>query len=187
MTNVVTFDDFLPSYDELRGYANTANFKDEVNIVDGVTYPLICKEIPQIIKNDIAIQISKKMNRMIKVNAMFIRLSTESVNVPHQCHHDLSMGKYSFMLYMSCSGSAGTAFVRHKETGADKASTDELVTKKIIEDQNNVDAWQETTRVIMKENRAAIFDASQLHCAEPVGGFGSTPTDGRMVLTVFYD
>lgn len=187
MIDLICFDDFIDKYSELREFANTAEYKEEKNPVDGVIYPLICRDIPQEIKNEIIVNISLAMGRNIKVNAIFMRLSTRGVSVPHEFHHDFSMGKYSFMLYLCDSESSGTAFVRHKKTGLHKGTSCPEKTKALIESQNKPDDWQEICRTTMKQNRAAIFDAAQMHSAKPCGGFGEGPEDGRLVLTVFYD
>jgi hypothetical protein len=52
-------------------------------------------------------------------------------------------------------------------------------------DTNNVEAWEPYLLCPMKQNRAFLFRADLMHAALPFGGFGSSPSDGRLVLTAF--
>lgn len=182
----MVIDGFISSYGDLREYANTAKFETEVNPVDGVEYPHICKEIPQAIRSEIIIKLSKAVGKMINVGAMFMRMSPEGVNVPHMAHTDNSMGAYSCMLYMNDNDFAGTSLLRHRETGISYAPESDKYLGPVLKDQNNVSAWVKIAGVTMKQNRAFIFDAGNFHCAEPVGGFGDTQENSRLVLTVFF-
>jgi len=181
-----TVDNFLDSYSDLREYANTAKFEDIENPVDGVTYPLICRDVPDETVSEIAITLSKIMGRMVKLEATFLRLSTEGVDVPHIAHTDKSMGDYSLMLYLNDNPKAGTSFLRHKETGMCYHPESEEFIKIARRDQNNVDAWRINSSVEMQQNRATIFDSGYFHCAQPVGGFGDDQLNGRIVLTCFF-
>jgi hypothetical protein len=96
------------------------------------------------------------------------------------------MGKYSLMLYLNSNPEGGTALVRHAEMGITYAPQNNLLVNAITHDQNNIHAWIESNRVEMKENRAFIFDARNLHCALPIGGFGKNQDDSRVVLTCFF-
>ena len=104
-------------------------------------------------------------------------------------HTDDSMGSLSFMLYLNrnehCIG--GTSFVAHKKTGLNSAPTNQKQVEVWRQDTNNFDAWAITGMCPMVENRAAIFEASKMHRALPVGGFGKGAEDGRLVLTMFFD
>lgn len=182
----LVIDRFLKSYPELRQYADTAEFKDEANPYDGVVYPLICKAIPNKIKQEIAVNLSKLMQRMVKINAMFLRLSTKGVSVPHAVHTDLSMGDHSLMIYMNTNANAGTSFVRHNESGMTYQPESQEFVDVAVRDQNRPECWTRINTVPMAENRACIFDAGVFHCAEPIGGFGENQKEGRMVLTAFF-
>ena len=178
---------FIDSYTALRDYANNANFKAIKNPVDGVEYPFICDEIPTKVRQEIACELAKTHGRQIKINAMFMRMSPKGVNAPHAAHVDISMGSYSLMLYLNDRQDAGTTFLKHDETGICYAPQLQEYADKLTADQNNLDAFSRTMFCPMEQNKALIFDAGILHCAEPVGGFGDDQTDSRMVLTCFYD
>ena len=182
------FDDFLhpETFAALRDYADSAEFVDEVNEADGVSYPLICKTIPTAIAAEILANLHAYGKRKPENVTMFMRLSPEGVPVPHQAHHDGVMGDYSLMLYLNrsehCQG--GTELLTHKETGLVAGDGNNAA---IIErDQNNAEAWESSGLCDMVPNRAFLFESHLVHRAAPVGGFGSDQRDARLVLTVFF-
>lgn len=178
-------DNFLESYPALRQYADTAVFEDEINPVDNVVYPFICKAIPEGIRQEVIHRISRFLNRIPICPTVFMRMSPAGVKPPHYAHTDKSMGDYSLMLYMT-DGAGGTAILRHKESGICYNPENQFYVDQVNTDMNNPDAWESVARVPMAQNRAAIFDASFFHAAMPYGGFGNDQTDARMVLTVFF-
>ncbi len=184
---MIVIDDFLPEFNELQRYAKTATFTDVVNEVDGVVYPLICTEIPNHLREAVLRMIDHEF-AFPESPVMFMRRSPAGIPCPHQVHSDAGMGTHSLMLYLNdgdnCEG--GTSFLSHRLTGI--AYNPELpeATNVIVTDQNNGDAWQIRDMVSMQPNRAVIFDAARLHRAEPVGGFGESPENIRVVLTCFF-
>lgn len=190
-------DNFLESYPTLKAHSFACKFEDIQNPVDGVIYPLICRDIPEVVQSEIYARLSAAQGREIENPTIFMRMSTEGVSVPHIAHNDISMGKHSLMLYLN-DGVGGTSFLRHKETGmcyqpelqvlrniARHDYSQDLI--RIAErDQNDVDAWEVMLTAPMAQNRAFVFDAGYFHRAEPIGGFGSTQQDARIVLTVFF-
>lgn len=178
-------DNFLETYPKLRQYADTAVFEDEKNPVDNVVYPFICKEIPEDVRQEVIHKISRFLNRIPICPTIFMRMSPEGSKPTHTYHTDKMLGDYSLMLYM-CDGVGGTAMLRHKESGICYNPENDFYVEQVNVDMNNPDAWDTVSRVPMKQNRAAIFDAGFFHAAMPVGGFGYEPKDARMVLTVFF-
>ncbi len=184
---MIVIDDFLPEFEELQSYAMTAEFADVVNDFDGVTYPLVCAEIPNHLRVAIIFAVAKHFAFPTDY-VMFMRRSPAGVPCPHQVHSDASMGTHSLMLYLNaeedCEG--GTSFLSHRLTGI--AYNPELpeAVEIVQADQNRPDAWQVRDMVEMYPNRAVIFKADALHRAEPVGGFGDTPENTRVVLTCFF-
>ena len=170
-------DDFLPDFPAWRQWADGCRYEDELNAVDGVTYPLICRAVP---RYGMSKRLSIIMGRDITLNSCFLRMSPSGAPVPHQAHHDASMGHYSCMVYMNrpehCRG--GTALVEHV-SGACDAQTWRM-------DANTPERWRVLSLCDMAPNRAFIFRADLMHRAEPVGGFGSTPEDARLVMTAFF-
>ncbi|WP_189635871.1 2OG-Fe(II) oxygenase [Pseudomonas chlororaphis] len=181
-------DDFLPEFEVLREHAERAKFEDVVNDFDGVTYPLICRDIPGLIVESILNKLSNIVGSEILNPTMFMRRSPAGIHCPHQVHSDLSMGRKSLMLYLNhekdCQG--GTSFLSHRDTGISYNPGHPTFAALVVASQNDPDAWDIRDLAEMRPNRAVIFDAARLHRAEPVGGFGSTPQDTRVVLTCFF-
>lgn len=180
------FDQFLESYAQLKQFCVECEFKDEKNPVDGVVYPHICREVPGDVAKEVFDKLSQFKGQLISNPTLFLRMSPSGVHVPHQAHTDIVMGQYSLMLYLHEQASSGTAFLRHVMTGISYQPVLAGFTNIIQEDMNNPEAWAVYQRVLSKENRAVIFDAGCIHRAEPVGGFGDTQANARIVLTCFF-
>jgi hypothetical protein len=185
---LVYHDDFLESFNELRYFANTAKFEPVGNPEDGVLYPGICLDLPERPETEIYEKVLRLYGK-IKPRSIFLRLSTAGTPVPQQAHTDIAMGKYSMMLYLNepqhCRG--GTALIEHKETKLRRAPRNPSEVAVLARDENNYDAWSTRYLCKMKTNRACFFKAHLMHRAEPIGGFGKDATDGRLVLTFFFD
>ncbi len=177
-------DDFLKSFNELKEASLICEFKDEVNQIDGVVYPFICKDIPNNVENEVFDNLSEYIGDKVKSPIIFMRKSPHGVSCPHQVHSDASMGDFSLMLYLN-EGNGGTSLVKHNRTGIAYNPESEAFVGIVQSDQNNSDSWAITDMINMKRNRAFIFDSRRLHRAEPVGGFGKEG-DSRVVLTCFF-
>ncbi len=177
---------FLRDFDALKDFSKTCEFKDETNPIDGVIYPLICMDIPQPILNDLYWHIGAVLHRGPKDPITFMRMSKKGTPVPHKFHTDNSMGKYSLMLYLDDNDQAGTGFAIHKELGIDSAPKNDIALKKTIDHCNDDSKWQLYSVAKMEENKAVMFDSSLFHVALPIGGFGKTQQDARIVLTCFF-
>ena len=178
-------DDFLDDFARWRAWFDTAKFSDVVSEVDGVTYPNICSELPQELHAEIVTKLALVAN-LTKVNLLFARLSPAGVRPPHWAHNDASMGRWSMMLYMNSVEHFademeyhGTALLRHVKGEPDAETW--------RQDTNLAYRWRHTLHCPMVSNRAFVFPAAQWHAALPIGGFGSTPTDGRLVVTAFFE
>lgn len=189
--HVAVFDNFFAQRqaDELHAYLTSAKYEDYVSPTDGVTYPGILRDIPAEYSRVLATKLYLMLGEQIRPNVIFARLtSAAQTEAPNKVHSDRIMGAGACLIYMTrvlpLQGS-GTAFYRHFKYG-DK-HTDEVIPAEI---QTNVLAdgiWQRRMFVRGEFNRALIYDSRLWHCAEPVGGFGRGPEDGRIVLTCFFD
>lgn len=183
---MIIIDDFIDSYQQLKELSLACEFGDVKNPIDETVYPLIYADIPEIIKKEILSKIYNLFLHRIPENVtMFMRRSPAGVPVPHIAHHDLSMGKYSLMLYLNDHEEGGTAFIRHIDTGMCYAPANDDFVAIAQFDQNNTEKWAIIEKAKMKQNRAVIFDAGLFHCAMPIGGFGEG-SDARTVLTCFF-
>jgi len=189
MDSEIIIDNFLNDFESFRIHCDDVSYDGVVNPEDGVFYPGVSLDIPKSIEAEVIARTINSIGRDIKVNALFLRLSTNGMDAPHQAHTDAVMGSYSLMLYINrledCEG--GTSLVLHKKTGLCSTPINEKQLKVWQDDTNNEEAWQITNIAAMIPNRAFIFDADLMHRAEPVGGFGDNERNGRLVLTMFYD
>lgn len=174
------FENFLSDFLRWRTWLDTATYADVTNDADGVVYPGICADIPDALRAEIHFKL-QYVAGMKRLNYLFARLSVDGSTPPHWAHHDGSMGSQSMMLYMNrqehCAG--GTAMLSH----VDGDPSPEVWAR----DTNNPQMWHIDSLCSMVPNRAFIFPAQQWHAAMPRGGFGSDPTNGRLVITAFFE
>jgi len=184
----IVVDDFLADFEAARKYADSAVYKDVENPADGVIYPMISPDLAPGMGSEIAMNLMFIMGKPIYMNMAFMRLSPAGVYVPHQAHTDKLMGEWSMMLYLNrpehCSG--GTSVLRHV-TGMDRHPTQPEDIQIWREDMNDESKWQITDFCRMQTNRAFIFRSDLFHRAEPAGGFGRGPRNGRLVCTAFFN
>lgn len=183
---MMILDDFLESFGELEAHARSCEFADYVNPADGVTYPYICGELPERARAEVLARLEELMGGAVESRALFLRMSPKGVHCPHPAHHDAAMGQYSCMLYLS-DGPGGTALLRHRETGIAYAPESMAFARLLAADQSAAVAWEAVAVAAMQRNRAFVFDARRMHCALPLGGFGESQADARIVLTCFFD
>lgn len=188
MGSAVIADNFLDDFDTFRRYVDKCEFSGEVNPLDGVLYPGISTAIPDHIRAEIIYKLSRAMGCGISAGQMFMRLSVAGTDAPHQAHNDLAMGQMTAILYLNrvehCQG--GTELVRHKDLGMeDGPLTDDLVAR-WQDDHSNPDAWDVVELAEMYPNRIVVFESKKMHRAAPIGGFGSGPEDGRLILGFFF-
>ena len=176
---------WLSTYNILKHYAVQADYTGVTNPYDDIEYPDINIDIPEEVKKEVHEKLGDLFGE-IEVNQMFIRLTNENTQTPpHQAHPDNMMGTHTLILYLTNLG--GTSLVRHKETGMDKAPETQEHWEAWERDTNTPWAWRVYAMHTAAENKAAIFDSKLMHRAEPIGGFGTTAEDGRLVLTAFFD
>jgi hypothetical protein len=183
----IVIDGFLSTYEQLREYANTAEFVDEKSPADGVVYPRICRNIPDEIAADVGRRLSVVMGRVPAMRYLFLRDSPKNVAVPHKVHTDNVMGSFSLMLYLFEMSGAGTGFAEHKTEKFRVVTSDAALVAKATADQNDMGRWNIWGGCESARNRACIFPADWFHVALPVGGFGTKPENSRVVLTAFFD
>ena len=180
-------DGFLDTFDDLKAHAMAVDYTGVTNPADGILYPDITADIPVEVVDEVQFRLNKVIGRPVTINTIFMRLTSSNTHgAPHQAHTDTIMGNYTMLLYLQ-DGPGGTSFVKHKETGmvTDPMTPYELEAWQ--RDTNIPEAWEITEMVEMKENRANIIPANLFHRAEPVGGFGDDVSNGRIVLTAFFE
>ena len=184
MLNILDFLD-KEIYDELKQFSLSCDFGETLNPIDGVLYSGINAKIPDHIIAEVLNKIEKATGIKPLVSMIFLRMSKEGVYAPNACHHDLSHGAYTCILYLNTYEGGGTALVRHADSGITYAPQNQKYLDVLLEG-NDVSKWVQYGQANMIENSTAIFDAGMLHCSKPMGGFGATQEDARMVLTCFF-
>lgn len=169
------------TFAHLVNHAREAEFRDVESGIDGVTYPLICTDIPHNVLQEVGTKLHRKA-----LNMLFLRRSPAGVPVPNIHHNDASHGRWSLMLYLDDTPGAGTAFCRHVRTGICYAPEDPSLLEELVADSNNQTAWLPMSMCPATPNRGVVFDAGYFHRAEPLGGWGEG-TEARTVLTAFFD
>lgn len=181
----IIIDDFLEDFDGWRNWADTCDYTSITNPRDGLAYEGIFTQVPTY---GVQRRLSLILGAEARIRTIFLRLSLLGMKAPHQAHTDAIMGQYSMMLYLNrpqhCEG--GTALVRHY-TGLDSNPANEEQEALWKRDTNDRAMWHVYSMCEMKSNRAFIFRADLMHTALPYGGFGVDATDGRLVMTAFFD
>lgn len=183
MLHSMVIDNFLPDFEIIRAWADHARYEDSKNPYDHLDYVGIANACPSA-----ALEISLKawFHPNLKLVHSMVRLSLEGAPVPYQAHADSFMGsRFTAIVYLNrpehCRG--GTALLKHIESGAVKDS-DGTAWR---EDESNPDAWEVLTLCPMQTNRAFCYRSELLHRSEPLGGFGKSAHDGRLVLIGLFD
>lgn len=172
----LVIDDFFEDFDAFREYLDTLNYEGETNPADGVFYPGVTTAIPRYFGLQVELKVGKP-------KYLFLRLSPEGQETPHQAHHDSVMAKYTMVVYLNrkedCQG--GTSVVSHTEHG------DDVPEEVWRQDTNNPDKWTVKEMYDMEPNRAVFYPSETWHRSEPVGGFGNVPKNARLVMVGFFD
>lgn len=176
---IVIHNDFFPEFEKLQSIVRSLTYQGMVNPKDGVWYPHINIAIPE-----------RWLNYMVecldaKGYTAFLRLTTENTNAPHQAHNDSIMGEFTAIAYMN-PGEGGTSLLKHKKYDwrYGVPIEDAELWK---QETNKYDRWEIVEMIKNEPNKLVTYPSNYMHRAEPVNGFGKTPHDGRLVLTMFYN
>lgn len=195
-TTLLVIDDFLPDAQTVAYGARLGDFEPVEH--DGLVYQGIGRHAPEALVSALV----AFMGAPLAVSAHFFRL-TRSGDLPTSwVHSDNGVGGMAAVLYLSephPSERSGTAFFRNDASGAEtldahiaarKASgepvTDWDVSRELLNDANNPDAWSETDFVGMRFNRLVLYPTNRFHAPRPMNGFGTTKEDGRLIWACFF-
>lgn len=183
----LVIDNFFKDGQAVRNALMNCEFKDVVSPFDQVTYPGIAVDLPEMITGGLKGGIEGYLGP-ITPTATFARVSPSGNFAPHQAHSDWVMGQYTALVYMNlphqCVG--GTSILRHKN-GMEVQPRDVDGNEILIRDSNKPELWDVVGLCEMKFNRLFLVDSTLIHRSEPVGGFGKTLLDGRLVLVMFFN
>lgn len=182
------FDDFFAEIESVREEIVCGEFGPYESPWDGVRYPGIQKDVPEWVKQMFHVKLSKICEAEIQDVATFARLTTLDLPpAPHAIHADSSMAQFSAHLYLSRQWpvGSGTSFWKHRTEGTTHSSKTDVT--RVTADSHVEEAWEKYVAVQGAYNRACVHAANLWHRAEPYGGWGSRPDDGRLVLTCFFN
>lgn len=182
---VLVIDEFLPEgvVRQLRQIAIDANYIDWHG-PDGQIYKRICIIDSVDIKDAIEDVVGP-----VQMLGMGFRLNYNEEMPNAAIHSDLGWGTHALVYYLNDTEDdlGGTAFWKHKETGAEIIETDDQeLLDKVKDSWDNEDEWEMTQYVPMKFNRATIYESRLFHSRYPFDAFGSTPEDGRLIAVAFF-
>jgi len=116
------------------------------------------------------------------------KTKSADTRAPHGAQPDDLMGSITAILYLTrpehCRG--GIALLRHKDglSSRMRNKKDEEIWKR---DMNLPEQREVEHMCAMKSNKICIYDGSQWHRDEPIGGFGYSSANGRPVLATFFE
>jgi hypothetical protein len=173
-------DDFLPEPEKARAAALAAPYIDWPGH-DGEVYKRVClTDIPGVTER------LEELFGPIDMLGMGYRLNFGGEMPNAAVHSDLGWGTHALVLYLS-EGPGGTAFWRHKATGAHRIDPGDVeLFEQVRHDWNNENAWEMYALAEMKINRAVIYESALFHSRYPFAAFGTGPEDGRLVGVAFF-
>lgn len=180
LKGLVVVDDFHPYPQALRDHALHQKYEDWPG-PDGEIYKRICiNEVPGLR------HLIEKVMGPVDMLGMAYRLNYNGETPNASIHSDLGWGTHALVLYLS-TGLSGTAFWRHRNTGADNISPgDTWLFEQVCHDWNDESKWDIRHFVRMQFNRALIYESRLFHSRFPFEAFGTDPKDGRLIAVAFF-
>lgn len=181
-------DGFLDNAEAFRQYAINESYEGVTSPFDNIHYPDISLKVPPNIEMEIKSKLAERDIGPITNSTIFMRMSKAGVKAPHQAHTDKIMGDYTLLLYLNkdedCQG--GTDILKHID-GMEVHPTAQEEISLWERDANIPEQWTKTGFCPMKFNRAFVLRSDLFHRSQPLGGFGDTPENSRLVLIMFFN
>lgn len=184
-------DDFFEEPQELRSWALGKGFQEEVSPVDDMLYKGVCKDPPWIFNQEAELKLSYLLRSPAKISLSFLRLTMhrQVEDDKRIVHLDAAYAKYAATIYLNETFplDSGTIIYKHRATNMSSTprTTDEVAAWE--RDCNHLELWEPIGIAEMEWNRALVMSTSLFHASMPVSGFGSGPSEGRMVFVAFFD
>lgn len=175
-----SFDSFLPDPGLAREFGLNAPYIDWTG-QDGEVYKRVCVvDVPGLRES-----IESKVGQ-VEIFMQGYRLNFNNEMPNAAIHSDLGWGTHAAVVYL-CDGPGGTAFWRHRATGATRIDRgDTQLFEAVRGDWNREEAWEMTALCELRFNRGVIYDGTQFHSRYPFAAFGSDYNDGRLVAVAFF-
>lgn len=178
---MIAVDDFLPDADSVRAHALAARYVDWPG-PDGEVYKRVCLTPVPGLQDALEAHVGP-----VQMLGMGYRLNFGGEIPNAAIHSDLGWGTHALVLYLS-DGEGGTAFWRHKATGATRIDPgDTELLAEVAPDWNDPDKWERHAQIDMAFNRAAIYESALFHSRYPFAAFGTGPDDGRLIAVAFFN
>lgn len=177
---MIVLDDFLPEPDAIREQGLAAPYVDWPG-PDGEVYKRICiADIPGFQEG-----IEREMGQVVMLG-MAYRLNFNREMPNAAIHSDIGWGTHAAVLYL-CEGQGGTAFWRHKATGADRIEPQDFTLwERVRGDWDNADAWELIDVCPLRFNRCVIYESKRFHSRWPFEAFGTNRQTGRLIGVAFF-
>ena len=175
---MIVIDDFLPA--SVREHALRAEFIDWP-APDGEVYRRVALvDVPGLRE-----AIEREMGP-VEMLGMGYRLNYSGEVPNHAIHSDMGWGTHAAVVYLS-DGPGGTAFWRHKATGAHRIDAGDLALfEQINGDWDNADRWEQIGLAEIKLGRGVIYESALFHSRWPFAAFGDSPETGRLIAVAFF-
>lgn len=177
---MLVLDGFLPDAEAARAHALEADYVDWPGY-DGQVYKRVSlTPVPGLLEAIEAVM------GPVDMLGMGYRLNYAG-ELPNQAvHSDLGWGTHALVLYL-CDGPGGTAFWRHKATGAYRIDPgDTELFERIGSDWDDESNWEQVGLCPIKLNRAVIYESAVFHSRHPFAAFGDCPENGRLIAVAFF-
>ena len=175
-------DDFLTA-DELWAellHAHAIEFEDWKG-PDGQTYKRICRFDSEYLRRKV-----ESVMGPVDMHGMAYRLNFGGEMPNAAIHSDLGWGTHAMVLYLQ-GDQTGTAFWRHRETGATQIREgDQELLQQVEGDWDNPDAWEQVAHVNARPGRAIFYASATFHSRWPFAAAGEGAHDGRLIVVAFF-
>lgn len=179
---IQVIDDFMPCPQKTRSDGLSADYIDWPGF-DGEVYKRVCLTDIEGLQDGI----EKAMGRPVQMLGMGYRLNFNKELPNAAIHSDVGWGTHALVLFLNEQGEGGTAFWKHKASGATKIYHDDAeLIEQVKDDWNNPEAWEMHQLVEMKFNRALIYESAYFHSRYPFEAFGTGFDDGRLIAVAFF-
>lgn len=177
---LLLFDGFLTNPHEVREHALNSEYVDWKGHDNQIYKRVSITNVPGL---QAAIE---RVYGPVEMLGMGYRLNYDG-EVPNQAiHSDLGWGTHALVYYLN-DGPSGTAFWRHKATGAKSIVKGQVeLFEQLKDDWDNPEAWELRHVIDMKFNRAIIYESKLFHSRFPFEAFGDNPRNGRLVAVAFF-
>ena len=131
--------------------------------------------------------IEQAMGRPVDMLGMGYRLNFGGELPNAAIHSDMGWGTHALVLYLS-DGIGGTAFWRHKETGAARMEPGDMdLYERVHNDWDDESKWDMVELARIQFNRAILYESALFHSRYPFAAFGTGYQDGRLIVVAFFN